>query len=119
MPIRAENRARYPRDWPAISFRIRRDRAGWRCEQVDSNGIRCGATHGEPHPMTGSKVVLTVAHLDHTPENCDDGNLLAMCQRCHNLYDLPMRRAGIQSRARAAMGVAEMTFTDKQEARDA
>jgi len=33
------------------------------------------------------KVVLTVAHLDHTPENCDDSNLRAMCQRCHLRYD--------------------------------
>lgn len=29
------------------------------------------------------KVILTTAHLDQTPENCDDSNLAAMCQRCH------------------------------------
>ena len=34
-----------------------------------------------------SLVVLTVAHLDHTPENCDDANLRAMCQGCHLRYD--------------------------------
>lgn len=87
MPIHAENRARYPKDWPQISMRIRRDRAGWQCEQVDAQGIRCGAVHGEPHPITGSKVILTVAHLDHTPEHCDPCNLAAMCQRCHLAYD--------------------------------
>jgi hypothetical protein len=27
MPIRPENRARYPKDWKAISLRIRRERA--------------------------------------------------------------------------------------------
>lgn len=32
-------------------------------------------------------VVLTVAHLDHTPEHCADENLLAMCQLCHLRYD--------------------------------
>jgi hypothetical protein len=32
-------------------------------------------------------VVLTVAHLDHMPEHCDDDNLMAMCQRCHLSYD--------------------------------
>jgi hypothetical protein len=32
-------------------------------------------------------VVLTVAHLDHTPEHCDPSNLKAMCQRCHLRYD--------------------------------
>ena len=37
--------------------------------------------------MTGSWVVLTVAHLDHQPENCDPGNLRAMCQGCHLRYD--------------------------------
>lgn len=50
--------------------------------------------------------MLTVAHLDHVPENCAPGNLKAMCQRCHNTYDAPMRRAGIERRRRekAAMG---------------
>ena len=38
------------------------------------------------------QVVLTVAHLDHTPEHCEDENLMAMCQRCHNVYDEPHRR---------------------------
>jgi hypothetical protein len=33
------------------------------------------------------KVILTTAHLDHRPENCDDDNLLAMCQGCHLHYD--------------------------------
>jgi hypothetical protein len=50
-------------------------------------GERCGAEHGYPHPVTGSKVVLTVAHLDHDPTNCGDDNLRAMCQRCHLAYD--------------------------------
>ncbi|MEO5317613.1 hypothetical protein PV761_03330 [Arthrobacter sp. CC3] len=36
---------------------------------------------------TGSNVVLTTAHLDHTPENCEDENLKAMCQGCHLHYD--------------------------------
>jgi hypothetical protein len=82
MPILPENRARYPKDWKAISQRIRFERAGGRCEFEG-----CTAVHGEPHPITGAKVVLTCAHLDHTPENCDDANLLAGCQRCHNRYD--------------------------------
>ena len=32
-------------------------------------------------------MVLTVAHLDHAPENCEMGNLKAWCQRCHLAYD--------------------------------
>lgn len=92
MPIRPENRARYPQDWPLISARIRNERAGGRCECEGECGRgvhagRCMALNGQPSPYTGTKVVLTVAHLDHTPENCDDANLKAMCQGCHLRYD--------------------------------
>lgn len=54
------------------------------------------------------KIVLTVMHLDHTPENCDPANLLHACQGCHNRYDAPMRRAGIQARARAQRAVGDL-----------
>lgn len=33
------------------------------------------------------RIVLTIAHLDHTPENCALDNLRALCQRCHLAYD--------------------------------
>jgi len=37
-------------------------------------------------------IVLTIAHLeDPNPMNCDPDNLAALCQRCHNVYDAPMR----------------------------
>lgn len=85
MPIRPENRARYPRDWKAISLSIR-ERAGNRCEG-SPDFPDCRAENGQAHPETGSRVVLTVAHLDHQPENCDPANLKAMCQRCHLHYD--------------------------------
>jgi hypothetical protein len=85
MPIRPENKSRYPKDWPAISKRIRFERALNRCEV-------CGAENYQPHPVTGSKVILTTAHLDHMPENCDDDNLKAMCQRCHLSYDAAERK---------------------------
>lgn len=70
---------RYPANWKEISLRIRQ-RANGRCEF-------CGAENYKPHPVTGSKVVLTVAHLDHNPQNCTDENLKALCQRCHLTYD--------------------------------
>ena len=111
MPIRPENKARYPKDWKQISLRIR-ERAGWRCEYVDANEYRCRAVQGEPHPITLSRVVLTVAHLDHQPENCDEGNLLAMCQRCHNAYDAPMRRAGIKARFKASLAHGDLLEGD-------
>jgi hypothetical protein len=31
--------------------------------------------------------VLTVAHLNHDPQDNRDENLKAMCQRCHLRYD--------------------------------
>lgn len=86
MPIRPENRERYPPYWCRISWLVRAIRARWQCEW-------CGAAHGLPHPITGSRVVLTVAHLDHTPERCGFANLAALCQRCHLRYDGPLHRA--------------------------
>lgn len=88
MPIKPENKARYPKEWRQISFAIRFIRAEGRCEFIEpSTGERCEAEHGRPHPISGSLVVLTTAHLDHQPENCDDENLRAGCQRCHLRYD--------------------------------
>jgi len=84
MPILPENRNRYPDNWTEISYRIRFERAKGICEG-------CGAVHGQPHPETGSKVILTTAHLDHCPENCAEDNLAAYCQKCHNAHDAPHR----------------------------
>lgn len=103
MPIRPENKARYPKDWKDTVARIR-VRSGGQCE-FEVDGQRCTARQGEPHPITGSKVVLTVAHLNHTPEDCRDENLKDACQKCHNGYDAPMRRAGIKQRAFEAKAV--------------
>jgi hypothetical protein len=74
----------------------------WACEGLPGQGV-CGAVNALPHPITGSKVVLTVAHLDHDPTNNDATNLRALCQRCHNRYDAPMRRAGIKARKNARL----------------
>ena len=75
MPIKPENKARYPKDWKQVRERILL-RAGNRCEWP-----ACNLLNGHKNPRTGSKVVLTIAHLDHTPENCGDDNLRAWCQR--------------------------------------
>ena len=86
MPIHPSMKDRYPKNWPAISKRIRHERAGNRCEW-------CDAANGRPHPVTGSIVVLTVAYLDHDPANNANDNLAALCQRCPNTYDAPKRHA--------------------------
>ncbi len=143
MPIRPENKERYPANWPEISKAIR-ERAGDKCEQC---GVANGAEimrftsedyHGLPvfclrdtgdvfSAMDGSrvgfepplaledqiggkwvKVILTVAHRDHQPENCDPDNLRCWCQRCHNAYDAPMRRAGTKARRRIGGAINDL-----------
>lgn len=85
MPIRPENKGRYPADWKARSRFIRFYRARGRCEW-------CGAENGQPHPVTGSRVVLTVAHVyDDRPEAASLLNLAALCQKCHNGHDAKTR----------------------------
>lgn len=145
MPIRPENKARYPADWPAISRRVR-DEAGNRCEACGvKNGalIHRGRHDGQPAwryasdtvfensrcPETGAdlpgtcwddfevvrgtvKAVLTVAHLDHTPEHVARENLRAWCQRCHLAYDAPMHRVGRAKRAMAARAAADLFEAD-------
>ena len=101
MPIRPECKSLYPKDWKQISLRIRTERAGNRCEW-------CKAENGKPHPITGSKVVLTCAHLDHDPTNCDDANLAALCQKCHLGYDAEHHKRTRERTRREKMGTAEL-----------
>lgn len=85
MPIKPENRKRYPANWKEIVAQVR-ERSGNRCEGSPMFP-ECRAVNGEPHPVTGSRAVLTPAHLDHVPENCALENLRHWCQRCHLVYD--------------------------------
>jgi hypothetical protein len=116
MPIRPENRKRYPKDWPAISRSIRTVRAGGRCECYGECGRgthaeRCPNRQGQPAYGTGSNVQLTTAHLDHTPENCDPPNLRAMCNGCHLHYDREHHReTAAATRRKAAEDAGQMTF---------
>lgn len=91
MPIRPENMHRYPQNWREIAARIK-ERSEYQCECEGECGRgthvgRCPNVHGGRAYGTGSQVILTTAHLDHTPENCADSNLKAMCQGCHLHYD--------------------------------
>lgn len=99
MPIKPENRARYPKDWKEIRKRIL-ERAGHKCEDcgvpnysyrnrktdavtTDEMLLESWIEDGEQ----ATRIVLTIAHLDHVPEHCDPANLRAWCQRCHLAYD--------------------------------
>ena len=98
MPIRPEMKARYPNDWQLRSRFVRFYRAKNCCEW-------CGAVNYQPHPVTGSRVVLTVAHVhDHRPEAASLLNLAARCQKCHNAHDAPMRRVNARERRAIASG---------------
>lgn len=112
MPIRSENRARYPKTWREM-VALAAARSGGRCECDGRCGLdhggRCTAINGQPHPTTGSKVVLTLAHEHGVPleEEAID-RMFHACQQCHNRYDAPMRRAGVVERARAALGMTDL-----------
>ena len=81
MPIKPENRRRYPANWKEIRAEILK-RAENKCEfcGIENYAVR-----------DGSRIVLTIAHLDHTPEHNSTDNLRALCQRCHNRYDAKHR----------------------------
>jgi len=91
MPIRPENKSRYPSNWKQIREQIL-ERANNCCEFC---GVRNYSTvirnyksmlpNGKWYKQV--RIVLTIAHLDHTPENCDPSNLRALCQKCHLSYD--------------------------------
>lgn len=112
MPIRPENKQRYPSNWSEIRARILK-RAHNKCERCaapnsetvargsdgtymlmggevfdDETGEYRGIARGSEYPVVRfTRIVLTIAHLDHVPEHCDGDNLRAWCQRCHLAYD--------------------------------
>lgn len=109
MPIKPENKGRYPADWPEIRQRVLK-RAKNRCEwcgarnySVGQHGISGWIEQSDPCEWEGImkmmdlafglvRIVLTIAHLNHIPEDCRMENLRAWCQRCHNRYDIEHRK---------------------------
>lgn len=121
MPIRIETAPLYPpaAEWREIRKRILA-RAGNACECDALCGLahvggRCLAPNGlrlvrrtRVDGLTawsldaaGVLVVLTIAHVDHDPSHNDDGNLRALCQRCHLRLDRDQhKRNAAATRAR-------------------
>lgn len=54
------------------------------------------------------RIVLTIAHLDHQPENCTPANLRAWCQRCHLLHDAKHHAQSAYATRREGRAVAEL-----------
>ena len=73
----------YDFNWKNIR-KVILQRAKNRCEL-------CNAENYKPHWKTGSKVVLTVHHIDYDKKNNKHYNLLALCQRCHLKLDVPLK----------------------------
>lgn len=161
MPIKPENRVRYPKDWSAISLAAR-ERAKWRCQHPGCRAnqyrvgrwIRWGGGPHEWQPLRGNTpavtaqdhefdnagegcdlqgdpwtykaardfiarwcwadddqpivIVLTVAHLNHEPEDCRPENLRAMCQRHHLAYDAQHHRQTAYTTRKRAAGTADL-----------
>ncbi len=96
MPIKPENKALYPDNWKEIRQDILA-RANHCCEfcGVENYSFRLKIDHTHIRPPTEkgldlrewSKIVLTIAHLNHDPTDNDYENLKALCQKCHLNYD--------------------------------
>lgn len=118
MPILAENKGRYPKDWALRSRFIRFYRARNCCEWCGiPNGVYRNKASGEwtrnalqaeTWRRDGdrvSRVVLTVAHVnDERPEACSFDNLAALCQACHNGHDMKGRAQRRRERLEARSG---------------
>lgn len=77
MPMERE---RYPSDWELIALAVK-EAADWKCHVCGRNCRRPG------EPFDTHRRTLTVAHLNHQPEDCRPENLKAMCAPCHLRYD--------------------------------
>ena len=136
MPIKPENRGRYPTDWKVIRANIL-ERAVHCCEQCrvpnrariargagddaetymrDDANVYCANTgeHLGQCRMSDysigrmTDIVLTIAHLDHMPENNDPANLKALCQRCHLRHDMAQHVANAKATRRARLNNREL-----------
>lgn len=112
MPIKDENKGKYPANWKEIRAGILKRAAG-RCECTGECGLhtttgRCIEMNGSPAKFAKGKVVLTVAHLNHVESDCRPENLKAMCQRCHLRYDVEHHRQSARQTRRKKKNTMEM-----------
>ena len=127
MPIKPENAKRYPKDWKDIRARILK-RADNRCEgspafphcrapngwlrnnrtgELTDDGAQAEAWELADNDSV-TMIVLTIAHLDHTPENCADQNLKAWCQKCHLTYDAKHHAMNANSTRRKGRALGDL-----------
>jgi 5-methylcytosine-specific restriction endonuclease McrA len=104
MPIRPENKHRYPPDWAERRARVlAREKNRCKFCGVRNYAVGYREKDGTFVPVSLEelnadgelaviRIVLTVAHLDHKLEDHSLENLAALCQRCHLIYDRPHRQ---------------------------
>jgi hypothetical protein len=131
MPIK--DKSVYPADWAEISIATR-ERAGQKCETcgvsnhavgyrekdgtfvrlaADKDSVGLIADAAELDGFHVISIVLTVAHLNNDPGDCRPENLKALCQRCHNRLDAPMRaRHAAETRRRKATERGQMELPE-------
>lgn len=100
------DRRLYPKNWEEMALEIKAE-CDWTCEwcqrpcRLPGESLKAFAEwvvaddYGIFHDLMVADILanpqrftLTVAHLDHQPENCDRSNLRALCTTCHCRYDL-------------------------------
>lgn len=104
------DRKLYPPNWEELALSIK-EAANWHCQECNRPCRKPGESffdlykrigrenwqwardldgedeNGEPVLKLG-RFTLTVAHLNHQPEDCRSENLKALCSVCHCRYDL-------------------------------
>jgi len=61
-----------------------------RCEEIGRTWPRSRRRRGKV------KIRITIAHLCHAPKCDDKSHLIAMCEPCHQIYDLRCRQRGLR-----------------------
>jgi len=113
--MKKEHKHRYAWDWTLISARIKFARAKLRCERCSLKDGEIIIRHKntsiehvskeriaesnhwaklnkksilQGYKRSGfTRIVISVAHLNHDESDNREINLLAMCQKCHNMHD--------------------------------
>ena len=57
-----------------------------------------------------TKIILTIAHLDHDITNNCPTNLKALCQKCHLSYDKDHHRKNARQTLKTKKGLLELAF---------
>ena len=103
---------RYPPHWADLRRAVL-ERAGHCCEG-SPRYPDCRAANHAPHPVTGSRVVLTVAHRHGSSTQSEDlDDLRALCQRCHLTYDAALHaRAAAETRRQRRLAAGQLPLTE-------